>query len=387
MSFVEYAISPLRPNDYNETFDFMQNHFRIQEPITRALEIAEGPYESRNANRLIVFIEHVESGLRSLLPSNAKVFKLLFVLTIAVLQSTKMTDAYCRTDLEERSSFYHANIMRDEIRSCDRCIRRCLSLHVNSKVQSTDNLVFSNGFLCDQHANIESSMPGPSNALNDRQTNLPGVMITAGQLLDTSSAGNSVFKLSQKISQAPRMTSKRRQTVLSQSWRTAKLFEKELENLKVEVEAALLQKEIENLHRRQLDSLNQQLNADLHFEDKVANDQIDKLAKERLNAIETRLRQMDFELKIPEIRIEQSSLCKLTFDSQYASGILPVPAKIAERVQDAEKFELQSFLLFGKSNLDPKRPKKFKVETVPPVIRGLTTEFMDLVHSDGDESD
>ncbi|KAI6186384.1 hypothetical protein M3Y98_00126900 [Aphelenchoides besseyi] len=335
-----------------------------------------------------------------------------------------MTDAYCRTDLEERSSFYHANIMRDEIRSCDRCIRRCLSLHVNSKVQSTDNLVFSNGFLCDQHANIESSMPGPSNALNDRQTNLPGVMITAGQLLDTSSAGNSVFKLSQKISQAPRMTSKRRQTVLSQSWRTAKLFEKELENLKVEVEAALLQKiglrqtgvldgssdefreavatvtskhdlrksEIENLHRRQLDSLNQQLNADLHFEDKVANDQIDKLAKERLNAIETRLRQMgcvgpNFELKIPEIRIEQSSLCKLTFDSQYASGILPVPAKIAERVQDAEKFELQSFLLFGKSNLDPKRPKKFKVETVPPVIRGLTTEFMDLVHSDGDESD
>ncbi|KAI6237259.1 N-acetyltransferase domain-containing protein [Aphelenchoides besseyi] len=134
MSFVEYTISPLEPNDYNEAFDFMQNHFRIQEPITRALdtsyndsyvfyrdlcnagfktpgaslavrsitneligialngcytydelednqianktdftkEITEGPYEARNANRLIVFIEHVESGLRSLITPNAK---------------------------------------------------------------------------------------------------------------------------------------------------------------------------------------------------------------------------------------------------------------------------------------------------------------------------
>ncbi|KAI6186383.1 N-acetyltransferase domain-containing protein [Aphelenchoides besseyi] len=171
MSFVEYAISPLRPNDYNETFDFMQNHFRIQEPITRALDtscndsyafyrdlcnagfktpgaslavrspsneligvalngcytydeledkqivnktdftkkIAEGPYESRNANRLIVFIEHVESGLRSLLPSNAKVFKL----DILAIRAD-----YCRRGIGRELLFKTIELARSFACSC-----------------------------------------------------------------------------------------------------------------------------------------------------------------------------------------------------------------------------------------------------------------------------
>ncbi|KAI6223698.1 hypothetical protein M3Y99_01437700 [Aphelenchoides fujianensis] len=144
-----------REEDFADVFAFMQQHFRVQEPITRALdtkeeesadfytdlcnggfktagisfgvrnadgeliavalngrctheelgrtppvdkrdftqgpsllsqdqpvvcvfaaEIGDGPYTFRNANRLLVFIEHVEAGLFAHLPPNARIFKM-----------------------------------------------------------------------------------------------------------------------------------------------------------------------------------------------------------------------------------------------------------------------------------------------------------------------
>ncbi|KAI6223659.1 hypothetical protein M3Y99_01440600 [Aphelenchoides fujianensis] len=156
MSSNEFPLFKLkREEDFADVFAFMQQHFRVQEPITRALgtkeeesadfytdlcnggfktagisfgvrnaageliavalngqctyeelgrtppvnkrdftqgfshlfpplithrvfaaEINDGPYTFRNANRLLVFIEHVEAGLFAHLPPNARIFKM-----------------------------------------------------------------------------------------------------------------------------------------------------------------------------------------------------------------------------------------------------------------------------------------------------------------------
>ncbi|KAI6223078.1 hypothetical protein M3Y99_01464900 [Aphelenchoides fujianensis] len=139
MFTTEFPLFKLKSEeDFADVFQFMQQHFRVQEPITRALdtkeegsadfytdlcnggfktagisfgvrnaqgeliavalngqctceelsrtppldmhdftqEINDGPYTFRNANRLLVFIEHVEAGLVAHLPPNARIFKM-----------------------------------------------------------------------------------------------------------------------------------------------------------------------------------------------------------------------------------------------------------------------------------------------------------------------
>jgi hypothetical protein len=89
------------------------------------------------------------------------------------------------------------------------------------------------------------------------------------------------------------------------------------------------------------------------------------------------------------VEIQQSNLYRIEYDNKFATSMLPLPKGLIESVKQAERDELQNFLLYSRMgshcNEDERpEPKKFKIEQVSVGINGL---IEDLGGEESDEND
>lgn len=142
-----------------------------------------------------------------------------------------------------------------------------------------------------------------------------------------------------------------------------------------------------------MEHLRRQLHADIDFEEKHADHKIKEAFARRLKEVEDKLKQLGctgpgFSIPLSNVDIQQSSLYRIEFDNKYGTSMLPLPTNLVECVKQAEKDELQNFILYARmaSRSEDESPdvkkKRFKMEQV--AVTGLMDELAD---ESGDENE
>ncbi|KAI6226390.1 hypothetical protein M3Y99_01298900 [Aphelenchoides fujianensis] len=296
------------------------------------------------------------------------------------------------------------SITKEDVRSCDRCVRRCSNAHWKARIveASPEQL---NGEA------LQKQLEDYRKAVGEQQKE-PNYQLSAGSLTDTTVAGSSLFEISQQLGRARRLTADERRSTLRKGWRSAQMYERELELLKGDVKAALLQTitfrqggildgkseeflnavkavnekydrrkaAAEEAYRSKLDYVNRSYLANLDMAEKTANRRIEEYTQQRLKAIDEKLRELscegpDYELPKPQIRLQPSSLCQLKFADGFAAAVLPVAAGLKAEVQKAERDELHSFLLFGKPSKRTDAPEEFSVDKLPSSAHRISSSL------------
>ncbi|KAI6227602.1 hypothetical protein M3Y99_01238900 [Aphelenchoides fujianensis] len=296
------------------------------------------------------------------------------------------------------------SITKEDVRSCDRCVRRCSNAHWEARIAELSPAQLDGEALQKQFEDYRK-------AVGDRQKE-SDYQLSAGSLADTTVAGSSLFEISQQLGRARRLTAEERRSTLRKGWRSAKMYERELELLKDDVKAALLQtitfrqggildgtseeflnavqtvKEkydrrkvaAEEAYRSKLDYVNRSYLANLDIAEKTANRRIEEYTQQRLKAIDEKLRELgcegpDYELPKPKIRLQPSSLCQLKFADGFAAAVLPVAGGLKAEVRKAERDELHSFLLFGKPSKRTNALDEFSVDKLPSSAHRLSSSL------------
>ncbi|KAI6190121.1 hypothetical protein M3Y97_00082700 [Aphelenchoides bicaudatus] len=313
------------------------------------------------------------------------------------------------TNIKKSESLEHA-----ELKSCDRCFLRCSRIFWSSSTSNSDQNK--------PQKSPQKPIKSGDKEVGQQPDTSSGYFITAGQLLETGPCGKLVFNLSQQIAKAPSFAPKRRHQVLNQSWRAIHLIDTEIENLRAQALPLMLQKisnrqegilqgtseeyknavykvsdkfrnrraEINAKCSSQIDSLKKQLRADLEIEERIAKQKTNEALNKRLKDVEDKLKQLgcagpDFTIPSTDVEIQQSNLYRIEYDNKYATSMLPLPKGLIKSVEQAEKDELQSFIVYGRmanhSENEQPEAKKFKIEQVSIGIGGLLEDL------GGEESD
>ncbi|KAI6192616.1 hypothetical protein M3Y99_01925400 [Aphelenchoides fujianensis] len=296
------------------------------------------------------------------------------------------------------------SITKGDFRSCDRCVRRCSKAHWDARIAELSSGQLDGEALQKQFEDYRKAV--------EEQQKKADYQLSAGSLVDTTVAGNSLFEISQQLGRARRLTAEERRSTLRKGWRSAKMYERELELLKDDVKAALLQTitfrqggildgtseeflnavqavkqkydrrkaAAEEAYRSKLDYVNRSYLANLDMAEKTANRRIEEYTQQRLKAIDEKLRELgcegpDYELPKPQIRLLPSSLCQLKFGDGFAAAVLPVAGGLEAEVRKAERDELHSFLLFGKPSRRTSALEKFSVDTLPSSAHRISSSL------------